>query len=327
MNIVKIEDNKNCIVKKHNDLVNKARYSLSEDGIKLVSMLIAMINKDDETFQEYHIKVSDFAKLKGSNSNNNYESVHKIIKELLSCPIKIGNLQANFIASGEYKEGTATAVFEISQKLKPYFLELKNDFLEYDLKDILMLKSAYVIRLYELIVQQWREYKYYNKNAKSYTFDLEIEELKKLFEIPESYLYKDIRVNIIDKAQKQFKDKTNVSFEYEEYKIGRAVKRIKITVKENNKGSNDIFASRRAFVSYIRKTYKPDAEKNLFPIIVSTKQGDVKVNLNGEIYISGKESNKTLDSTQSDKLWDWLYELIKDKPELLNNPNEKNLLN
>lgn len=325
MNIVEIKDNKNCIVKKHNDLVNKARYSLSEDGIKLVSMLIAMIRTDDETFQEYHIKVSDFAKLKGSNSKNNYESVHKIIKELLSCPIKIGNLQANFIASGEYKEGTATAVFEISQKLKPYLLELKKDFLEYDLKDILSLKSGYVIRLYEMIVQQWREYKHYNKNAKSFTFDFDVEEMRTLFEIPNSYLYKDIRVNIIDKAQEQFKNKTNISFEYEEYKIGRAVKRLKITVKENNKGSNDIFASRKAFINYIRETYKPNPDKNHFPVVINTKSGDVKVNLNGEIYLSGADI-KTYDNKQADKLWDWLFDLVKNKPELLKNPNEENLL-
>lgn len=326
MNIVEIEDNKNHIVKKHNDLVNKARYSLSEDGIKLVSMLIAMINKDDETFQEYHIRVADFTRLKGSNSKNDYETVHKIIKELLSCPIKIGNLQANFIASGEYKEGTATAIFEISQKLKPYLLELKKDFLEYDLKDILMLKSGYVIRLYELIVQQWREYKHYNKNSKSYTFDLDIEELKTLFEIPNSYLYKDIRVNIIDKAQQQFKEKTNITFDYEEYKIGRAVKRLKITVRENNKGSNDILASRKAFINYIRETYKPNPDKNHFPVVINTKSGDVKVNLNGEIYLSGNDDVKTYDNKQADKLWDWLYGLVKENANILNNPNEENLL-
>lgn len=323
MNIVEIEDNKNHIIKKHNDLVNKARYSLSEDGIKLVSMLIAMINKDDERFQEYHIRVTDFTKLKGSSSKNDYETVHKIIKELLSCPVKIGNLQANFIASGEYKEGTATAVFEISQKLKPYLLELKKDFLEYDLKDILMLKSGYVIRLYELIIQQWREYKHYNKNSKSYTFDLDIDELKTLFEIPNSYLYKDIRVNIIDKAKQQFKEKTNITFDYKEYKIGRAVKQLKITVKENNKGSNDIFASRKAFINYIRKEYMPNPDTKLFPIIISTKSGDIKVNLNGEIYISGDDV-KSLDNKQADKLWDWLFDLVKNKPELLQDPKQKN---
>nr|WP_012737745.1 replication initiation protein [Aliarcobacter butzleri]ACH58605.1 initiator RepB protein family [Aliarcobacter butzleri] len=325
MNIVEVKDNKNCIVKKHNDLVNKARYSLSEDGIKLVSMLIAMIRTDDETFQEYHIKVSDFAKLKGSNSKNNYESVHKIIKELLSCPIKIGNLQANFIASGEYKEGTATAVFEISQKLKPYLLELKKDFLEYDLKDILSLKSGYVIRLYEMIVQQWREYKHYNKNAKSFTFDFDIEEMRTLFEIPDSYRYNDVK-RIIDKAQQQFKEKTNITFDYEEYKIGRAVKRLKITVRENNKGSNDILASRKAFINYIRETYKPNPDKNHFPVVINTKSGDVKVNLNGEIYLSGNDDVKTYDNKQADKLWDWLYELVKENTNILNNPNEENLL-
>ena len=325
MNIVEIKDNKNCIVKKHNDLVNKARYSLSEDGIKLVSMLIAMIRTDDETFQEYHIKVSDFAKLKGSNSKNNYESVHKIIKELLSCPIKIGNLQANFIASGEYKEGTATAVFEISQKLKPYLLELKKDFLEYDLKDILSLKSGYVIRLYEMIVQQWREYKHYNKNAKSFTFDFDIEEMRTLFEIPDSYRYNDVK-RIIDKAQQQFKEKTNITFDYEEYKIGRAVKRLKITVRENNKGSNDILASRKAFINYIRETYKPNPDKNHFPVVINTKSGDVKVNLNGEIYLSGNDDVKTYDNKQADKLWDWLYGLVKENANILNNPNEENLL-
>ena len=325
MNIVEVKDNKNCIVKKHNDLVNKARYSLSEDGIKLVSMLIAMIRTDDETFQEYHIKVSDFAKLKGSNSKNNYESVHKIIKELLSCPIKIGNLQANFIASGEYKEGTATAVFEISQKLKPYLLELKKDFLEYDLKDILSLKSGYVIRLYEMIVQQWREYKHYNKNAKSFTFDFDIEEMRTLFEIPDSYRYNDVK-RIIDKAQQQFKEKTNITFDYEEYKIGRAVKRLKITVRENNKGSNDILASRKAFINYIRETYKPNPDKNHFPVVINTKSGDVKVNLNGEIYLSGNDDVKTYDNKQADKLWDWLYGLVKENANILNNPNEENLL-
>jgi hypothetical protein len=63
-----------------------------------------------------------------------------------------------------------------------------------------------------------------------------------------------------------------------------------------------------------------------FPIIISTNSGDVKVNLNGEIYVSGDDV-KTYDNKQADKLWDWLYDLIKNKPDLLKNPNEKNLLN
>ena len=137
-------------------------------------------------------------------------------------------------------------------------------------------------------------------------------------------MYKDIRVNIIDKAKKQFEEKTNIKFDYEEQKLGKKVIRLKIKVSENNKGSNDIFASRKTFIAHIRKEYKPNPDKKLFPIVISTKTGDVKVNLTGEIYISGDDI-KTLDNKQADKLWDWLYELVKNKPDLLQNPNQKNL--
>ena len=145
-----------------------------------------------------------------------------------------------------------------------------------------MLKSGYVIRLYELIIQQWREYKHYNKNSKSYTFDLDVEELKTLFEIPNSYLYKDIRVNVIDKAKQQFKEKTNITFDYEEYKIGRAVKRLKITVKENNKGSNDIFANKKSFINHIRKEYIPNPYIGQYQFFTQANIQTTKENLNYE---------------------------------------------
>lgn len=326
MKIVKIEDNKNNIVKKHNDLIHKARYSLGENGIKAVSTLISMIKKDDADFQEYHININDFKELINSNSKEVAKYVDIMTDELMSKPFKIDNCKFNWCYMAKYKEGENSVMFKIAPDLKPYLLELQKNFTQYNIKNILVLKSAYVIRLYEYIISKYTEYMKYNPKAKSFTFELEIEEIKELFEIPESQLYADIKRHIIDKAMKQFKEKTNIKFEYEEQKLGRKVVRLLLKVSENNKGSNDIFASRRAFVDYIRKTYKPNADKNLFPIVISTKSGDVKVNLNGEIYISG-DKIKTLDNQQADKLWDWLYKLVKDKPELLKNPNEKNLLN
>ncbi len=325
MKIVNIEDNKNNIVKKHNDLIHKARYSLGENGIKAVSTLISMIKKDDQDFQEYHININDFKELINSNSKEVAKYVDIMTDELMSKPFKIDNCKFNWCYMAKYKDGENSVMFKIAPELKPYLLELQKNFTQYNIKNILVLKSAYVIRLYEYIISKYTEYMNYNPNAKSFTFELEIEEIKELFEIPESYLYKDIRVNIIDKAMKQFKEKTNIKFEYGEQKIGRKVVRLKLKVSDNNKGSNDIFASRKAFITFIRKEYKPDATRNHFPIVVNTKKGDIKVNLNGEIYLSG-EDIKTYNNQQADKLWDWLYELVKDKPDLLQNPNQKNLL-
>ena len=312
MNIVNIEDNRNNVVVKHKDLVLEARYRLSELGLKVVSVLISMIRVNDDDFQQYILKVSDFKELIGSNSKNTYDYTHRLIKELLSKTLKIGDKQFAWISYGEYKEGSDIVIFEISRHLKPYLLELKSNFLEYNIVNILPLRSAYVIRLYELFKSKWREYKHYNKLAKSYTFELKIDWLRKHFEIPNSYQYSShIKNLIIDKAQKQFKQKTDIQFEYKEQKIGRKVDRLVITVKDNNKGSNDYLANRKAFVAYVREKYKPNPVGGIFPTILETDKGDIKVDLKGNIYLVANGDIQEYTKEQADKLWDWLYEMAQ----------------
>ena len=328
MDIVNIEENKNNLIKKNNELIRNARYSLGELGIKVITTLIAMIRVDDEEFHQYHINVDDFKELIGSSSKKTYEYSHKMIKELLSNPFQIGDEQFNWVTYGKHVKGTNFIKFEIHRELKPYLLQLKNgNFTKYYLHDILSLKSSYVIRFYELIISHWNEYKKYNNKSKSYTLELEIIKIKNLFQIPNSYLYKDIRVNIIDKAQKQFKEKTNIKFTYKEQKLGRKVVRLQITVEDNKKGSSDILSSRKLFINYIREEYKPDPDNNIFPIIISTQNGDLKVNLQGEIYLSGADENKNYNSKSSNQLWEWLYKLAKEDLKNLSNPKAKNLLN
>ena len=243
MNIVCIEDNKNNIVVKHKDLVWEARYRLSELGIKVVSVLISMIKVNDDDFQQYALKVSDFKELIGSDSKNTYDYTHRLIKELLSKSLKIGDEQFAWISYGKYVEGSDVMIFEINRHLKPYLLELKSNFLEYSIVNIMPLRSSYVIRLYELLKSKFSEYKHYNKSAKSFTFELKIDWLREHFEIPASYQYSSgIKLRIIEKAKKQFKEKTDILFDYKEQKIGRKVDRLIVTVKDNNRGSNDLWS-------------------------------------------------------------------------------------
>lgn len=325
MKKVIIEDNKNNIIKKHNDLIRKARYSLSETGIKVVSTLISMIRADDKDFQEYHFNINDFKELIGSNSKEVSRYVDVMTDELMSKPFKIDNYKFNWCYLAHYKEGDNTVMFKIAPELKPYLLELQKNFTQINIKDILLLKSAYVIRFYEHCIMEWQQYKAYNKQANKYTFELEIETLRELFEIPDSYLYKDIRVNIIDKAVKQFEEKTNIKIEYKEQKLGKKVVRLQITVKDNVQGSNDVLRSRQAFIAYVRKAYKPDLNKNFFPVVVSTTKGDLKVSKDGLIYNNALEAEYTRE--QADKLWNWLYDecIKRGDLSLLADPEQKGL--
>lgn len=299
---VKIDNNKNNIVKKHQELIRNARYSLNELEIKLVSTLIAMIKVNDDDFHKYAIDIKELQKLVDSQHKDSKYYLD-IAKGLMSKPFIIGNSVFNWTTYAEHEPNTSILKFEIHRNLKPYLLQLKNNFLTYDIKNILVLKSAYVIRLYELFVDQFNEYKRYNEKAKSYTFELDIQRLRELFEIPESYLYKDIRVNIIDKAKQQFKAKTDIQFDYKEQKIGRKVDRLIITIKSNDKGSNDYMRDVQSFISYMRKNFiNQDIYKGQDMII--------SIDQNGRLY--NKKNLKEYDKNTAKTAWETLYKAAQD---------------
>ena len=313
MEIVKVEDNKNNVVVKHKDLVWEARYRLSELGIKVMAVLISMIRVNDDDFKKYKLKINNFKELIGTDSKNTYDYTHRLIKELLSKTLKIGDEQFAWISYGKYVEGSDVIEIEINRHLKPYLLFLQGSFLKYNIVNILPLKSSYVIRLYELFKSKFSEFKHYNKSAKSFTFELKIDWLREHFQLPASYQYSSgIKLRIIEKAQKQFKEKTDIQFDYEEQKIGRKVDRLIITVKENNKGSNDYLANRRAFIAYVRKHYQPDPTNNVFPTILDGDLGKIKVDLKGNIYLLKNDGNiEEYSKERADALWSWLYEMAQ----------------
>jgi plasmid replication initiation protein len=322
MDFVDIQENKNNIIKKHQELIRNARYGLSDLGIKTLSLLISMIKVSDTDFQEYTIKLNDLKELTGVNSKNVDIYVDRMTTDLLSNPFMIDEYnKVNWVTIARYEKGSNLVKFEIHRDLKPYLLELKNNFLQYNIANILVLKSAYVIRLYELCKDHFMEGTRYKKAKTSVAFDMKIDRLRELFNIPKSYQYKDIRVHIIDKAVKQFKEKTDIKITYEEQKMGRKVDRIIITVRENNKGSNDYLSNKKVFVAWVRDKYRPNVEKEIYPTIFETNQGKIRVDASGNIYLSdnSKNGNATdYDHTQANKLWSWLYEEVKNRRIKLN---------
>jgi plasmid replication initiation protein len=57
---------------------------------------------------------------------------------------------------------------------------------------------------------------------------------KNKFEIPPSYLmYKNFKNKVLEVAKNELKAKSDINFEYEEIKVNRAVKSLKITILKN----------------------------------------------------------------------------------------------
>ena len=308
MKKIKVEEHTNNIVSKANELI-KAKGALSGTAQKMLCSIVSMIRVNDKELQEYALKIDDYLKLINSNSKN-MDFIKERAKELMNNPFEIDSKIFNWCSMVDLKRIDGYIVFDIHPKLKPYLLELKDigNFTQYKIINILSLKGEYSPKFYEFLTMEYNQYIAYHKSSKSFTLEIKIDYLREIFKIPKTYRYHDIKRQILDKAQKQFKEKTDIQFNYQEEKLGRKVDSLIIKIKQNNQGSNNHLRNRQSFINYIRKnfvnkTLLESIDKNTKTILM------LSVAPNGHLY--NKYLLDKIPSNRSDEMWDTLFELAK----------------
>ena len=294
------------------DKLIRARYSLSAIAIKVITSVIAMINKDDSDFKLYVIKVQDFKELtdtKGKLGGSAYQQLIDACNELMNKKIEfidsvdVGFMLTRWIASAEYFAGTGEIEIEISQKLRPLLLQLKEgNYLNYELKNILPLKSGYVIRLYELLKHEYNKVARY-KGHTTATYEIDIDEFRNDFKIPDSYRYDNIKTQIFNKAVKELKEHTDIDISYEpSRKRGKKVLAVEFTIRENTHIEPNL-KTLNSFIDYMRK-YKINQD-------IYKGQGMIlSISEKGRIY--DKKTTREYNKNQSQEVWEKWYKLAKD---------------
>jgi len=179
---------------------------------------------------------------------------------------------SSFITNTKLKNGILTLGF--SGRVVPFFNKLKKSFTSYDLLQTKNFTGKYTIRFYELI----KQYETIGKRT------ILISDLRKMFQLENKYLGKNgtslFRQRVIDTAQKELKDKSDLYFEYKQNKQGRNIVSITMTIKLNTnhldkkyylKRVNDYLANQTVndFYDDLKKYYK-ERQNNMS---ISEKQG------------------------------------------------------
>lgn len=220
-------------VRKSNVFVDgRYRFNLHEQ--KILLQVISKIRMDEKEFTSYFVSWAELKKI----SNNYLDSSKKLdesCEKLKNKTIKIkkGNAEDNFgFLSGWTTTPGQGVHFRIDSGMKSMLLDLLDDgnFTLYNLECAIALNSSHAIRLYEVLKsQQW----------KKQPVTLTLDKIKWSLDIDkESPTYTDFgtfRVHILEKAQKAFKQHTDIVFTYVPIKEGRRVVALEITVKENTK--------------------------------------------------------------------------------------------
>ena len=208
----------------HNDLI-KSKSSLSLNEIKLLRLAIMQVIKGDTDFQVYQVRVVDLAETLNISRQAIYQEVDKMTTNLLREIVYVGDgnpkhkwKKFQWCSCCEYEDGVLT--IKLHNNLKPYLLNLSQYYTQYVLEDIILLKSVYSIRIYELIREAMKYHQVYaDKEADVY---LDIDTIRKATDTEDKYeRMNSFITRVIDIAVNEINQKLNYHITYKPRKDGK----------------------------------------------------------------------------------------------------------
>ncbi len=227
------------LVRKANELV-EARYRFSIWEIRVFTKLLSLIKPDDKEFFEHKINILDIIRefdLQGNKANYKWikEGARGLMSKIIDMVITADDgkpeelmipLLTKFKGRNDPVDGSYIKL-SFSPEMKPFLLELKQRYLQYEFSNVANLRSAYYVRIYELLKQ-------YEKIGQR---KIELSEFRAMLGIRDEYqLYGIFKRKIIEAARENIEQFTDIRFTYEEIKSGKSVSAILFHIFQNPGG-------------------------------------------------------------------------------------------
>jgi plasmid replication initiation protein len=227
-----LQTKRDYTITKANELIQQSRYSLTVQQQRIILYLISQLNPFATEFKKSKFKIQDFCKICGIDyeNGNNYITIKEHIKKIAdkSWWITLENGKQTllrWIEKPYIDENNGTIEIVFDNDMKPFLLQLKENFTQYELTSILLFKSKYSIRLFELLES------YHYRKLEPLTRVFKIEELKKILDCENYKQIKDFRTRALEPAVKEITENTNYNLEYELIKESRKFVEVEFKLK------------------------------------------------------------------------------------------------
>lgn len=232
------------LVVKGNELIQQNRFELSLTEQKTVAFVCSMIKpieaKDRANgvpFQlEYDFNIRDYCKVCGIDydNGNNYANIKATLKRLSDRSMWVTfdenpdeEVLCRWLSKVRTNKRSGMAHIKLDEDLAPYLFDLGQKFTQYQLYNILAMKSAFSVRIYELM----KSYAF----QKSKIFD--IDELKHLLMVEDvkSYIrFPDFRRKVLEVAQREINELTDINIHFEPITKGRKVVKVNFRIEQKD---------------------------------------------------------------------------------------------
>ncbi|MEZ5058289.1 MAG: replication initiation protein [Saprospiraceae bacterium] len=282
---VRRRDPNNPLTVQSNELIH-AKYEMTALQKKILLMLISKIQPDDIDFKPYRIRARDFLEAAELKSTQIYGKLKIATEGMLSKVFHIkkptGMLQITILSSAEYFEGRGVMELCFDPKLKPYLLQLREQFTIVPLKQVLGLRSVYAIRIYEML-QQFKNTGFFISKVDDLKYKLNLEGKYKSYNL--------FKKNVILQAQKELST-TDMAFSFEEIKEGRKIERIKFKlvppkdmelsreqIQMQAKLINDLGLTEAQSKKIVAKVSPKEIHKTVFDVKSTARAGRIQTNI------------------------------------------------
>lgn len=236
---IQVEKEKEYLVVKDNRLIQKSRFELTLPEQKAVAYIVSKIQpisaKDKALgtpyILDYDFDIRQFCKICGIDYNNgkNYADVKAMLQKLSdrSMWVEIGDedVLCRWLAKVRTNKRSGNVHVRLDEDLAPYLFALSEKYTAYQLGNIMQMKSAYSVRIYELA----KSYKL--QRSKKFAID----EFKKILSVEnvKSYSnFKDFRKRVLEVAETEINDMTDINIKFEPQTKGRKVVAVEMFIQE-----------------------------------------------------------------------------------------------
>lgn len=233
----------NFTITKHNSLI-KASYRLSTMEIRIVLYGLSLINPTSSDFPiQYKIDVKKFASFFNLDANWIYQELKSCILDKFwerefSYIDENGKVVKNrWLIQVCYKDDEALLEIAYNPMIKHLLQNMKSNFTSYNIARIVLMKSAYAIRFYEICIMElkkdWQQKSAVEKIRKDLKFRIRIEELRHVLELVDKYkIFRNFKARILEKIKSEINKHSDIRMKYEVIKRGRTPYEIEFTINK-----------------------------------------------------------------------------------------------
>ncbi|EJV11327.1 RepB family plasmid replication initiator protein [Enterococcus faecalis] len=270
-------------VVEHNDLITSVA-KMDKTPLKIFELAVSCIDTEnppkDNTVYLSKAELFTFFDVSDNGKHTRFkEAVEKMQKQAFFEIKQLKDNQKDFemtsivpIPTVKWNSYNDEVMIEFNRHIMPYLIDLKKNFTQYALSDVIELNSKYSIIIYKWLCMYYNQYEHYSakggrreEQVESYRNpSISIKELRILTDTVNTYKKLSMfEIRVLKEPLEEINEHTHFNVSYEKIKKGRSISSIQFHITKKPVMKNEFYKEEQQDPAYLADKAKKEEEKTI----------------------------------------------------------------